>query len=103
MTTKAQRDGVLAVLAAAATYPTRDDLIDALIQAALVGDVTTRYCVIVRNPGSDYTVFGPYASPATAQKAINSGALAHREGARGAIYGMTPQPRTVKKKASSTK
>lgn len=104
MTTKAQRDAINGVLAHVARFDDRDQLVEALAQAALVGDVGTRYVVIVKNAGwRDYVVFGPYASPDTARKAIASGALATREGGRCAIYAMTPQPRLPKKKVSTRK
>lgn len=66
-------------------------------------DDTTRYVVIVREPDdAGLTVFGPYATAAAAEKALNEGhAFALRQqGALARIYPLTPSPRATRTKKS---
>lgn len=89
MATRAQLDAVRGVLATAGTYSDVEDLAGDLCQAALVGDVGLRWCVITRDPRNNVNVFGPYASRETAVKFLNSGALASVEGTKGGVFPMS--------------
>lgn len=80
------------------SYPSMEELADAIALAVLTAeDDSSRRVVCVREPGAFY-VFGPYATPAAAEKALVSG-LATREGARGGVFPLIPAPRAPKRPA----
>ena len=101
MSTAAQRAAVLDVLSKAPDYPDLDAFVDAVVDAVTAGkDDGTRWCVVVQDPGMPPTIHGPYASASTAMKAVESGVLATREGAKGHVYALSrgPRPKTTRKR-----
>lgn len=59
-------------------------------------DDKTRCVVVVRDPSGFVAVFGVYATENAAMKALQTGALAFSEGARGAVVHLSRHPRAVK-------
>ena len=103
MATKATRAAVLDLLGRAGDYPDLDAFTDALVDAVLSGgDDGTRWCVVTQDPGMPPVIHGPYASASTAMRAIDTGALATREGARGHVYAISraPRPKTTRRASS---
>lgn len=96
--TVGQRRAALDVLSDRGSYPSMEALADALALAVLTAeDENSRRVVCVREAGAFY-VFGPYATPAAAEKAIANG-LATTEGARGGVFPLIPAPRAAKRVA----
>jgi hypothetical protein len=95
--TAGQRRAARDVLEQRGSYPSMEALADALALAVLTAeDDNNRRVVCVREAGAFY-VFGPYATPGAAEKAIASG-LATREGARGGVFPLIPAPKATRKK-----
>lgn len=99
--TVGQRRAALDVLHDRGSYADLEGLADALALAVLTAeDERSQRVVCVREPGAFY-VFGPYATPAAADKALVSG-LATREGARGGVFPLIPAPRAPKRPRKGT-
>jgi hypothetical protein len=91
---KAQRMAVQQELECAGEYGSMDALIDALVAAVISANPpSTRYCVITSHGGRLEHVYGPYANVDSAKWAIESGALASREGTTGRVEVMVNAPK----------
>jgi len=70
---------------------------DALLLKILSArDHDTVYVVATRNPTGSTEIYGPYASVATANRAIEMGVCANLPGARSGIFPLYPAPRAVR-------
>jgi hypothetical protein len=75
------------------------DFIDRLLmEVVTANDERTRYVVVVEEPRSGEApahlkVFGDFATTTAAMKAVNTGLLASRPGARGAVLPLIKTPR----------
>lgn len=80
------------------SYPSMEELADAIALAVLTAeDDSSRRVVCVREAGAFY-VFVPYATPAAAEKALAlATGLATRDGARGGVFPLIPAPRAPKR------
>lgn len=64
-------------------------------------DSMTRYCAVVVDSPKTLYLYGPYATYAAATKAIESGFLGTREGAKGYVMPLIPAPKIKRVKKSN--
>lgn len=86
---KVHREAAKAAIAAG-PYPDVDAAAEAIATAIIEADEPTRWVVLVNTPTTP-TAYGPYASAATARKAIDSGLMLRGECM---LLAMKPVPRS---------
>jgi hypothetical protein len=91
--TKAQKDAVASILDKASSYSSRAEFIEDLAIAVETANDKTRWCVVTLNGENNITVWGPYASPDTARKAMATGLLAYDSKTRGDVFALGPAPK----------
>jgi hypothetical protein len=76
----------------AGPYKTLDDAAEAVAKAVIEASQKPRW-VVIKDTGTTPTAYGPYASAASARKAIDSGLML---GGRAMLFAMQPVPRAIK-------
>jgi len=88
------RKALTAQLANLGNYTSTDEWVEDTL-ADIVGaeDYNVRWCVATKDPHANVYIFGPYATPEAAAKALESGALASQADTRGMVMPLVPAPK----------